>query len=291
MQLHNLSSFLQVAERQSFSAAAAALGVSRSAVSQAVRALEAELGVSLLVRTTRSVRLTDAGARLFSSAAPALRAADDALAAARGDTRAAGNVRLTVPSIAGALISAALPALRARYPDLAIEIAIEDRLVDIVAEGYDAGIRLGLSVEKHMIGVRISAPFRFVVVGAPAYLAARGTPVHPRDLLEHDCLGYRAPTSGRLYRWEFERRGKPITVQTQGPIITTDAGVLVRAAADGLGLAYVDEGSAAPLVKARRLVPVLEDYLPPEPGFALYFPERARTQPKIRALVDVLRVA
>ena len=177
-----LATFLAVADRQSFSAAGAALGISRSAVSQAVRGLEDQLGTPLLVRTTRSVRLTDAGARLAAEAGPALRQADDALATAKGGDRAAGTLRLTVPHIAAPIVIAPmLPKLRAQHPDLAIEVAVDDRLVDIVAEGYDAGIRLGEAVEKQMVGVRVSPPFSFVVVGSSAYFKKHGVPEHPRE--------------------------------------------------------------------------------------------------------------
>lgn len=292
MSLAGLATFLAVAERQSFSAAGAALGVSRSAVSQAVRALEAELGTPLLVRTTRSVRLTDAGARLAAEAGPALRRADDALAAARGGQQAAGVLRLTVPHIAvPSVIAPVLPELRARHPALTVEVVVDDRLVDIVADGYDAGIRLGEAVERHMVAIRVSAPFRFVVVGAPGYFARRGKPTHPRALVEHDCIGYRAPTMGTLYRWEFERRGRELAIQVTSSLITTDAALMVRAAADGLGLAYVDEHTAAPYLRSRQLVVVLEDYLPRVTGFFLYCPEHSRTQPKLRALIELLRAA
>jgi DNA-binding transcriptional LysR family regulator len=288
--LHNLTTFVAVAERRSFSAAAAALAVSPSAVSQAVRALEAELGTPLLVRTTRSVRLTDAGARLYASAAPALRQAEDALAAARGGAEAGGTLRLTVPRISVPIVIApALPLLRKQHPALSIEISVDDRLVDIVAEGFDAGIRIDDRVERDMVGVRVSPPFRFVVVASPRYLARRGTPAHPRDLVDHDCIGWRGPATGVLYRWEFERRGKALEVQVPSPIIATDADLMVRAALDGLGFCYVDELTAAPHITAGRLRVVLDDYLPRCAGFFLYFPERARTQPKLRALVEVLR--
>lgn len=291
MSLTALQTFLMVAERQSFSAAGAALGVSRSAVSQAVRSLEQELGTPLLVRTTRSVRLTDAGARLAASAGPALRAADDALAAVRGGAGAAGTLRLNVPHIAvPGVISPALPKLRAQHPDLTVEVVVEDRLVDIVAERFDAGIRLGEAVERDMVAVRVSAPFRFVVVASPAYLARRGTPKHPRDLVDHDCVGYRGPTSGVLYRWEFERRGRELSIQVPSRVITTDTYLALRAAVDGLGFTYADEHFAAQYIERKQLVTVLDDYLPPVPGFFLYFPEAHRGQPKLRALIEILRV-
>lgn len=288
--LSNLATFVQVAERLSFSATAAALGVSRPAVSQAVQALERQLGTPLLIRTTRSVRLTEAGARLASAAGPALRAADDALAAARDGELTGGTLRITVPHIAvPSVVSPALVALRTRYRALAVEVVVDDRLVDIVADGFDAGIRLDEMVERHMVAIRISEPFRFVVVASPGYLAKRTKPVHPRDLLEHECIGYRGPTSGILYRWEFERRNRELAIQTPSTLVTSDASLMIRAAIDGLGVTYVDELSAAPAIKSRQLVMLLEDYLPRVPGLFLYFPERARTQPKIRALIDVLR--
>jgi DNA-binding transcriptional LysR family regulator len=288
--LNNLPTFLAVAERQSFSAAAAALGVSTSAVSQTVRALEAELGTPLFVRTTRSVRLTEAGSRLVTAAGPALRQLDDALAAARGGAAAAGTLRITVPHIAVPVVVApALHRLRAAHPALVVEVQVDDHLVDIVAEGLDAGIRLGERVERDMVMVRVSPPFRFVVVASPAYLARRGTPRHPKDLVDHDCIGYRGPTSGVRYRWEFERRGRELTVEVPSPIVTSDTSLNVQAAVDGLGLAYVDEHTAAPHVAARRLAVVLDDYLPRVPGFFLYFPERARGEPKLRALIEVVR--
>jgi DNA-binding transcriptional LysR family regulator len=292
MSLSALSTFLLVAERQSFSAAAAALGISRSAVSQAVQGLERSLGTSLFVRTTRSVRLTDAGARLFATAGPALQQANDALAAVRaGEQETSGTVRITVPHIAvPVVVSPALPTLRARFPKLTIEIVADDRLTDIVTERFDAGIRLDERLERHMVSVRVSKPFRFLVVASPRYLAAHGRPTHPRDLMEHECIGYRGATLGVLYRWEFERRGREITVQVPSNIITSDAALGVRAAVDGLGFAYCDEFSAAPYLARKELEVVLEDYLVRVPGLFLYFPERSRTQPKLRALIDVLRV-
>lgn len=289
--LAGLSTFLAVAERQSFSAAAAALGITRSAVSQAVRALEATLGTPLLIRTTRSVRLTDAGARLAAAAGPALRQADDALASVRGGDRAAGTLRLTVPHIAVTPVMVpALRELRAKHPALALEVVVDDRLVDIVADGFDAGIRLGEAIEKQMVGVRVSQPFRFAVVGSPAYFKRRGTPQHPRELVDHDCIGWRGPTTGILYRWEFERRGRELAIQVPSTIVTTDTVLAMAAAADGLGLAYVDELTAGPALAAGKLVVVLEDYLPRVAGFFLYFPERSRTLPKVRALIDIMRV-
>lgn len=288
--LSALSTFLAVAERNSFSAAGAALGISRSAVSQAVRVLEDQLGTPLLVRTTRSVRLTDAGARLAATAGPALRQADDALIAIKSGEHAAGTLRLTVPHICvPTVIAPLLPQLRARHPELMLEIVVDDRLVDIVAEGFDAGIRLGEAVERHMVGVRISQPFRFVVVASPGYLKKHGTPEHPRDLIDHACIGFRGPATGVLYRWEFERRGKEIVVDVPSAIVTSDAALMVEAARAGLGCGYVDELSAARDIATGKLVVVLEDYLPRAAGFFLYFPERSRTLPKLRALIDLAK--
>jgi DNA-binding transcriptional LysR family regulator len=289
--LDKLATFLAVADRQSFSAAAAALGISRSAVSQTVRALERELQTPLFVRTTRSVRLTDAGVRLATTAGPAVRQAEEAVATVRAGEAVGGTLRLTVPHIAvPAVVGPALPVLRSRHRELAIEVVVDDRLTDVIAEGFDAGIRIGEHVEKDMIGVRVSEPFRFVVVAAPTYLARRGRPAHPRELVEHDCIGYRFPTTGVQFRWQFERRGRDLSIQVPSSVITTDTALMVRAAIDGLGLAYVDQHTAAPYLASKQLALVLEPFLPRVSGFFLYYPEHARASPKIRALVDVLRV-
>lgn len=290
-QLNGLLAFTTVAERKGFSSAARTLGVSPSALSQAIWNLEARVGVPLLVRTTRSVSLTEAGERLLARSGPSLK---EALAAVEEASTASdtvvGRLRLTVPRIAVPLIiEPVLPILRQRHPQLSIEISVDDRFVDIMAEGQDAGIRLSEAVERDMVAVRVSPPFRFVVVGAPSYLQARGRPVAPKDLLAHECIGYRAVTTGTLYQWEFERRGKELQVAIRGSLVCNDAGLMARAAVAGLGLAYVSEQVVAADVEAGRLQIVLEDYAPEVPGFFLYFPSRAQKLPKLRALIDAVR--
>ncbi|WP_224365442.1 LysR family transcriptional regulator [Hyalangium versicolor] len=290
-QLNGLLAFVTVAERRGFSAAARTLGVSPSALSQAIRNLEARVGVTLLVRTTRSVSLTEAGERLLARSSPSLKEALAAVEEASGASDAVvGRLRLTVPRIAVPLIiEPVLPVLRQRHPQLAIEISVDDRFVDIMAEGHDAGIRLSEAVERDMVVVRISPPFRFVVVGAPSYLKARGRPVVPKDLLGHECIGYRAATSGTLYQWEFERRGRESQVAVRGSLVCNDAELMGRAAVAGLGLAYVSEQVVAEDIEAGRLEVVLEDYAPEVPGLFLYFPSRAQKLPKLRALIDAVR--
>ena len=289
-QLNGLLAFMTVAEKRGFSAAARGLGVSPSALSQAVRALEARVGTSLLVRTTRSVALTEAGERLLRRCAPGLREAVSAVEEVAGaEDQVAGRLRLTVPRIALPFIEPVLLCLRKDHPRLALEVIVDDKFVDLVTEGYDAGVRLVESTERDMVAVRATPPFRFAIVGAPRYFAARGRPAHPRELLNHDCIGFRAMTTGALYAWEFERRGREFKVPVSGPVVTNDATLMVRAALLELGLAYVPDFTAAPAIAAKTLESVLDDYMPDAPGLFLYFPERARHQPKVRALLATLR--
>lgn len=289
--LPGLPTFFAVAELQSFAAAAVRLGISASAVSQSVRALEARLGTALFVRTTRRVRLTEAGERLYATAGQAWRELEESLAAVRGGESAGGAVRLTVPRISvPGVVAPALARLRERYPALHAEVSVDDRLVDIVEEGFDAGIRLGEMVAREMVAVRISEPFRFVIVGTPAYLRRAGVPRRPSDLLSHQCVGYRGQSTGELYRWDLERRGRMVQVQTSGALITNDAAMMIHAAMAGIGLAYVDEISIAPQLRAGTLRVVLESYASSTPGYFLYFPRRAREQAKVRALIEVMKV-
>jgi DNA-binding transcriptional LysR family regulator len=288
---HGLTAFLAVAERGGFSAAARALGVSASAVSQAVRALEAHVGAPLVLRTTRSVRLTEAGLALSRRAAPALAEVGGAIDAAAGAAgEVTGTLRLTVGRIAVPIVvEPVLGAVLARHPRLALEVSVDDRFVDLVAEGFDAGVRLVESIEPDLAAVRLTPPFRFVVVGAPSYLEARGTPRTPDDLLRHDAIAYRSPTTGALVRWDLERRGRTRLVAVRGRVTCDDARLLVRAALDGLGLAYVDEHTAAPHLARGDLRVVLPEWAPEVPGFFLYFPRRAQEQPKLRAFIAVAR--
>jgi len=288
--LSGLLAFLTVAERRSFSAAGRALGVSASALSQSVRGLEARVGTPLLVRTTRSVNLTEAGRQLLEQSGPGVREALAAIEQASTlGTQVVGQLRLSVPRIAVPLVQPVLPRLLRAHPRLSVEVSVEDRLVDIVAAGYDAGIRLSESIERDMVSVRICPPFRFVVVGSPEYLARRGRPRHPRELVGHTCINYRAPTSGRLYAWEFERRGREFQIAVQGQLATNDGALLVGSALAGLGLSYVAEPAVAEHLAAGRLEEVLSDYVPGVPGFFLYFPHRAQRGPKLRALLEEMK--
>jgi len=230
-----LQAFLAVARLRSFSSAARELGVSRSAVSQAVRQLEEKLRVVLLARTTRSVSLTDAGRRLVEGAGPALGQALAALTEVSAQPgEAVGRLRLTVPPTAVPfVIDPVLPTFRVRHPRVEVEVAIDERLVDIVAEGYDAGVRHSESIERDMVQVRLTDPFRFVVVGAPEYLARHGTPERPEDLLRHECITFRSKTTGALYAWELERGRKAWRVPVRGGVVTTDGPLSVSMAEKG----------------------------------------------------------
>src|SRR6202142_1747806 len=273
-----LQSFLAVARHRSFSGAARELGVSRSAVSQSVRQLEEQLRVVLLARTTRSVSLTDAGRRLVDGAGPSLGQVVAALAevsAQPGET--VGRVRLSVPRAAVPfVIDPVLPTFRARHPRVEVEVVIEDRFVDIVAEGYDAGVRLSEAIERDMVQVRLTDAFRFVVVGSPGYFARHGTPERPEDLLRHECITFRSQTTGALYAWELERGRRNWRVPVRGGVVSSDARLNASLAEQGLGLVYALEPMVIEQLRTRRLKVVLERYAPTVPGFFLYFPSVAR---------------
>ena len=289
--LSQLQMFLVVARLRSFSGAARELGVSTPAVSQAVRQLEEQLRVVLLTRTTRSVSLTDAGRRLLEGAGPALGQALATLtevSAQPGET--VGRVRLSVPRAAMPyVITPVVPTFRARHPRIEVEVVIEERFVDIVAEGYDAGVRLSESIERDMVQVRLTDAFRFVVVGAPSYLARHGTPQKPEELLRHECITFRLRTSGALYAWELERGRRNWRVPVRGGVVTNDSQATVALVEQGLGLAYVLEPMVAEQLRTGRLVRVLEAYAPTVPGFFLYFPSRAQRSPSLRLFVDAAR--
>lgn len=289
--LSQLQVFLGVARQRSFSAAARELGITTSAVSQSVRQLEGQLGVVLLTRTTRSVSLTDAGRRLLESAGPALEQAFAALtevSAQPGET--VGRVRLTVPRTAvPTVITPVLPTFRARHPRVDVEVTVEERFVDIVAEGYDAGVRLTEAIDRDMVQVRLTDAFRFVIVGAPDYLARHGIPERPEDLLRHECLTFRMATSGALYAWEFERGRRNWRVPVRGGVVANDGELRVQLAEQGMGLAYVAEPQVANQLRDGRLQQVLEPYAPRVPGFFLYYPSRAQRSPALRLFVEAAR--
>jgi DNA-binding transcriptional LysR family regulator len=289
--LNALNAYLEVARRRSFAAAARELGISPSALSQSVRQLESRLGVSLLTRTSRSVAVTDAGRRLLEHAGPAVAQALESLktvSARPGEV--IGRVRLSVPGSSVPLILAhVLPRFVARYPEVEVDVRVEDRLVDIVADGLDAGIRLTESIERDMVQIRLSDPARFVVVGAPSYFAGRGTPQKPADLLQHACICMRSETSGGRWAWELERGKKEWRVPVQGPIVTNDNELRLLLAVAGVGLVYAFEPLIAGELRSGKLRIVLEQYAPLVPGLFLYFPSRAQVSPALRAFVGVAR--
>jgi DNA-binding transcriptional LysR family regulator len=283
--------FLAVARLQSFRGAARELGVSTAAVSQSVRQLERQLGVVLLNRTTRSVAVTDAGRRLVEEAGPGLAQVSSALQSALAQPgEVVGRLRLSVPrSAVSLLIAPVLPAFRARHPRVEVDVVVEDRLVDIVAEGYDAGVRLEETLERDMVQVRLTGAFRFTVVGAPSYLARHGTPERPEDLLRHECINLRSPTTGAPYAWELERGRRTWRVPARGSVTTNDESTSARLAAEGLGLAYAFEPAVQEELRTGQLVRVLEAYAPTVPGLFLYFPSRAQRSGPLRLFIEAAK--
>ena len=286
----DLSAFVAVATHRSFSRAAAELGLLPSALSHTVRSLEERLDLRLLNRTTRSVAPTEAGERLLERLRPALRDIDDALEDANAfRAKPAGRLRLNVPRSAALLLLApVMTRFIKAYPQMRLEITAEDRLVDIVAGGYDAGVRFGESVERDMVAVRIGPDLRMAVVGSPAYFRHHPKPAKPRDLHGHACIRFRLP-SGGIYRWEFEKKGEVLEVEVDGPLTLGDQQVMLQAALDGAGLAIVLESHARPHLKARQLVRVLADWCAPFPGYFLYYPSRRQVPAGLRAFIDMMR--
>lgn len=286
-----LQAFLTVARHSSFSGAARELGVSRSAVSHTVRQLEEQLGVTVLARTTRSVSLTDAGRRLVDSVGPLLgqvAAAVAEVSAKAGET--VGRVRLSVPPMAVPfVIEPVLAKFRARHPRIEVEIVLDDRFVDIVAEGYDAGVRLSESIQRDMVQVRLTEAFRFVVVAAPAYLARHGTPERPEDLLRHECITFRSQTTGALYAWELERGRRTWRVPVRGGIVSSDGRLNAVLAEQGAGLVYTLEPLVREQLRSGRLQQVLERFAPTVPGFFLYFPSVAQRSAPLRLFIDAAK--
>ncbi|MDC0667888.1 LysR family transcriptional regulator [Nannocystis radixulma] len=289
--LNALNAFLAVARHRSFAAAASELAISPSALSQSVRQLEARLGVALLSRTTRSVALTEAGRRLFEQAGPAVEQALEALTSASAQAdEVTGKVRLTVPEIAVPfVITPVLPRFVASYPKVEVEVQVENLRRDIVAEGFDAGVRLEEFIERDMVQVRLTQAFRFVIAGAPSYLKRRGVPESPKDLLAHECITYRSPTTRALYAWELERGKKSWRIPVHGSITTNDERVMLAMAEAGLGLVYAFEPAVMPLLKRGSLRLVLEPFAAAVPGLFLYFPSRAQVSPALRAFIDTAR--
>lgn len=286
-----LQSFLAVARSKSFTAAALELGISRSAVSQAVQVLEEQMHVVLLTRTTRSVALTDAGRRLVEGIAPALAQAAATVAEVSAQPgQAVGKLRLSVPRVAVPfVIEPVLPTFRKRHARIEIEIVVEDRLVDIVSEGYDAGIRLSEIIDRDMVQVRLTAACRFVVIGTPQYLDRHGTPKRPEDLLQHECITFRSTTTGALYAWELERGRRTWRVPVRGSVVVNDGAVCIAIAKLGLGLAYALESTVSAELGSGQLVRVLEHYAPSVPGYFIYFPSRAQRSGPLRLFVETAK--
>jgi DNA-binding transcriptional LysR family regulator len=289
--INDLLAFLAIAQDGSFTKAAAKLGVSQSALSHAMRGLEARLGVRLLTRTTRKVSATDAGERLLRSLAPRfeeIKAELDALSELR--EKPGGTIRITAGEHAAvAILEPALAKFLPGYPDINVEIIVDYGLTDIVAERYDAGVRLGEQIARDMIAVRIGPDMRMVVVGAPSYFARRPKPKKPQHLTAHRCINLRLPTFGGLYAWEFEKRGHELKVRIEGQLVFNNLALRLKSALAGLGLAYLPEDQVRTHVADGRLVQVLDDWCPAFSGYHLYYPNRRHLTPAFGLLVDALR--
>jgi DNA-binding transcriptional LysR family regulator len=289
--LNELAAFMAVARERNFTRAAAKLAVSQSALSHTVRGLEERLGVRLLARTTRSVTPTPAGERLLKAIEPALGEIDAALSSIEASRdKPAGLIRITTSDFAAeSILLPALARLLPDYPDIEVEVVVDGGLNDIVAERFDAGVRLGEQVAKDMIAVRIGPDVRMAVVASPAYLAAHGAPATPHDLAQHRCINLRLRTLGGLYAWEFEKDGRALNVRVEGQLIVNTSDLMVEATLASLGLACMLEPRAREAVAAGRLVEVLQDWCAPFAGYHLYFPTRRQQSPAFALLVEALR--
>lgn len=288
---NDVAAFIAVARERSFTRAAARLGVTQSALSHTIRALEARLGLRLLARTTRSVAPTEAGERLMQTVAPRFDEIDAALAALSAlREKPAGAIRITSGEHAArTLLWPAAAELLPAYPDLRIEIVSDRSLTDIVAERFDAGVRLGEQVDKDMVAVRVGPEMRMAVVGSPAYFAGRRKPKIPQDLTEHNCVNTRLPTYGGLYVWEFGKNGREINARVEGQFTCSSTDLRLQAALAGHGLAMTLEGEVADHIARGELVRVLADWCPPFPGYHLYYPSRRQPTPAFQLLLDTLR--
>ena len=285
--LDGVEAFLSVAQHKSFRRAAAELGVTPSAISQAVRTLEERVGAALFTRTTRSVGLTEAGERFLARAKPAFEELVSAGEVARElGRRPSGLLRLAVPrAVVPILLEQLIASFCEAYPDIELEIAASAQLVDLAAEGFDAGIRLGQFIAADMVAVRLSPPFRFIVVASPAYLDRRGRPERPEDLRHHACIRLRR-SGGALALWQFEDNARTLEVAVSGPLIAHDFPTILGAALEGVGLAQVPEPIASEAIAAGKLVHMLEPYAPMTPGMFLYHPGKRQMMPKLRAFID-----
>lgn len=290
-QLSQLAVFAAVADHGSFRAAAKDLAIAPSAVSQAVAQLETALGITLLSRTTRSVHLTEAGQKLLTELAPALGNIDAALRTVQDmRTQPSGTVKVSTPrSAAHIFLAPKFKSFGEAYPDIVLDIHIEDQFVDIVAAGFDAGIRLGESLAKDMIAVPLGRTLRCPVVASPAYLEQYGTPQHPQDLIAHRCILKRF-SSGGLHQWEFEKQGHRLDVTLNGPLILDDNHLLLQAALDGAGLVSLLEPSVADYLQKGTLTEVLPDWAQQFPGMYIYYPNRRNMRPALRAFIDFFKL-
>lgn len=289
--LNDLRAFQIVAREKNFTRAAAQLGMSRSGLSHAITALEARLGVRLLTRTTRSVSLTEAGLRLYTTLQPMLTELDSELASLRAlSEKPSGTVRITAHD--HAIVSILWPRLQVllkRYPDIQIELSVDYALTDIVAQQFDAGVRSGSTVDKDMIAVRIGPDFHMAVVCSPEYLSGKSVPVMPGDLMAHQCINLRLPTHGGLYAWELEKEGKTLPVRVRGQTVFNNTYLMLQAALDGLGFAYIPLELAQPHIASGKLIPVLKDWWPYCPGYHLYYASRRQMAPALAEVIAALR--
>lgn len=287
----DLAAFVIVAEERSFTRAAARLGISSSGLSHMMRLLEARLGVRLLSRTTRSVATTEAGERLLATLRPAFEDINRSLQSL-GELRdkPSGTVRITAGKHAAtSLLAPILPVFRRDYPDVRVELIVDDRFDDVVASRFDAGIRFGERIDKDMISVRIGPDIRAAVVAAPSYFARRPPPLTLKDLADHDCVNYYMRSAGAAYPWEFEDDGREVEVKVGGSLVLNDGEMMLSAALAGLGLVYVFEDVVAEHLSSGRLVRVLEDYCKPFAGYYIYYPSRRQMPPALVVFIEALR--
>ncbi len=288
---NDLLAFRAVAEERSFTRAAARMGVSTSALSHAMRGLEERLGLRLLTRTTRSVVSTEAGERLLATIGPHFDGIEAELAAlSELRDRPAGRIRITTSEHpARTILAPALARLLPAFPEIEVEVSVDAGFVDIVAERFDAGVRLGETIAKDMVALRIGPDLRMAAVAAPAYLAGREPPREPQDLARHGCINLRFPTYGGLYAWEFEHAGRALNVRVEGQLTVNDTALALQAALDGLGVAYLPEDYVLPDIGHGRLVRLLDEWCPPFPGYHLYYPSRRQHSAAFARLVEAIR--
>jgi DNA-binding transcriptional LysR family regulator len=287
----DLAAFALVAREHSFTRAGAKLGVSPSALSQSIKGLEARLGLRLLTRTTRSVAPTEAGERLLKTVAPRFEEIEHELAALSAmRERPAGTIRISAGEHpVRSVLQPGLTRLLPGYPDIRVEVIVDYGLIDIVAEGYDAGVRLGEQVAKDMVALRIGPDMCMAVVGSPAYFEKHPTPQTPQDLTDHNCINMRLPTYGGLFPWEFEKDGRELKVRVDGQLVFNTVRPRLESALQGLGLAYMPEDIVASHIASGEMIRVLGDWCPPFPGYHLYYPSRRHASPAFSLLVEALR--